>query len=289
LPPPAGAAPGRVFGVDADGAAYGNTSTAGRWAQATRWDPDGSATVLDVPAGATYSFAVAVNEAGTVIGYAGNDATGTRDAVRWDRSGAATVLPGLGPATEATAIDEAGAIAGIATTDDDLGHYVRWDDGVLTDLGVVPGATYSSVAEVAGRYVIGDVQRGDRTGYGLRWDGRTLAEVPTPQGFSTLLAVDAAGTAFGEVNGKPVRWAADGGLTVMALPTGYGAGEVTLLNDRGVAAGTAISRYNRPIRWSPSGEVTLLPVPSGTYGFAQGINDHGVVVGEYGGRAVLWP
>ncbi|WP_447004152.1 hypothetical protein ACRAKI_31635 [Saccharothrix isguenensis] len=56
-----------------------------------------------------------------------------------------------------------------------------------------------------------------------------------------------------------------------------------------MAAGTAISRYDRPIRWSKSGKVTLLPVPSGNYGFALAINDHGVVVGECGGRAVLWP
>ncbi|MFI9010068.1 hypothetical protein ACIGNX_22835 [Actinosynnema sp. NPDC053489] len=289
LVPPAGANPGRVFGVDADGAAYGNTSTADRWAQATKWHPDGSATVLDVPAGDTYGFAVAVNGSGTVVGYSGDHRTGTRRALRWDRDGTATVLPGLGPATEATAIDEAGAIAGITTTADDVAHYVRWDDGVLTELGAVPGATHSAVAQVEGRYVVGDVQRDDRTGYGVRWDGPVLAEVPTPQGFSTLLAVAADGTAYGTVNGKPVRWAADGGVAIMPLPTGYAAGEVTRLNDRGVAAGTAISRYNRPVRWSPDGRVELLPVPSGTYGFAQGVNGHGVVVGEYGGRPLLWP
>ncbi|MEV8440955.1 hypothetical protein AB0425_26555 [Actinosynnema sp. NPDC051121] len=289
LLPPAGASPGKVFGVDADGAAYGNTSTADRWAQATRWNPDGSATVLDVPPGDTYSFAVAVNERGTVVGYSG-DPNGNRHAIRWDRDGSATVLPGLAKATEATAVDAAGAIAGIATTPDDLAHYVRWDDGVLTDLGVVPGATYSSVAAVNGRYVVGRIQRGDRTGYGVRWDGPTSAEVPTrPDLFSVLLAVDADGTAFGQADGKPVRWTADGTVTVMPLPEGYNAGEVTLLSTTGIAAGTAISRYNRPVRWSPSGEVTLLPVPSGTYGFAQGVNARGVVVGEYGGRPLLWP
>ncbi|MER5267378.1 hypothetical protein ABTZ99_35315 [Actinosynnema sp. NPDC002837] len=217
LTPPAGATPGKVFGVDADGAAYGNTSTADRNSQATRWNPDGSTTVFDIPPGDTCSFAVAVNDSGTVVGYSGDYATGVRRAVRWDRDGTATALPGLAPATEATAIDEAGAIAGTATTADDLVHYVRWDDGALTVLGVVPDATYSSVADVNGRYVVAE------------------------------------------------------------------------LNDRGAAAGTAISRYNRPIRWSPSGEVALLPVPSGTYDFAQGINDRGVVVGEYGGRPVLWP
>ncbi len=290
LPPPPGATYGRVLGVDADGAAYGITSGPGRTSQATRWNPDGSATVLDIPAGDTYSYAVAVNDSGTVVGYSGDSSSGTRRAVRWDRDGTATVLPGLAPATEATAIDEAGVIAGTATTADDLVHHVRWDDGVLTVLGVVPDATYSSVVAVNGRYVVGGIQRGDRTGFGLRWDGSAPSEVPTPTGHhSTLLAVDAEGTAFGQVRGQPVRWAADGTVSTMALPAGYGAGEVLELNDRGVAAGTAISRYNRPIRWSSAGEVTLLPVPSGTYGFAQGINGHGVVVGEYGGRPLLWP
>ncbi|MCC8250367.1 hypothetical protein [Saccharothrix luteola] len=290
LVPPAGATPGKVFGVDADGAAYGNTSTPVRNSQATRWNPDGSTTVLDLPPGDTYSFAVAVNDSGTVVGYSGDYATGVRRAVRWDRDGTATALPGLAPATEATAIDEAGAIAGTATTADDLVHYVRWDDGVLTVLGVVPDATYSSVADVNGRYVVGRIQRGDRTGFGLRWDGTALGEVPTPTGYHSFLhAVDAEGAAYGQVKGRPVKWSADGAVSVMALPDGYGAGEVLELNDRGVAAGTAISRYNRPIRWSSSGEVALLPVPSGTYGFAQGINDRGVVVGEYGGRPLLWP
>lgn len=290
LPPP-GANYGRVFGVDADGAAYGITSGPGRTAQATRWDPDGSATVLEIPPGDNYSYAIAVNDGGTVVGYSGDHTTGVRRAVRWGRDGTATVLPGLAPATEATAIDESGAIAGTATTPDDVVHYVRWDDGVLTVLGVVPDATYSAVTDVHGRYVVGDLQRGDRTGYGLRWDGSLLSEVPTPAGYySTVLEVDPHGTAFGQVRGKPVRWAADGTVSVMALPDGYGAGEVLLINDHGTAAGTAISRYNRPIRWSPSGEVTLLPVPpGGTYGFAQGINDRGVVVGEYGGRPLLWP
>lgn len=289
LAPPPGARNAKVFGVDAAGAAYGNTSATGRWAQATRWNPDGSATVLDFLPGGDHTFAVAVNESGTVVGY-GGDATGTRQAIRWDHDGTATVLPGLGGATEAGAIDDDGTIAGIAYSDPR--HFVRWDDGVLTDLGAVPDSTYAAVEAVNGRYVVGGIQRGDRTGYGLRWDGPALAEVPTPAGwFSTLNAVAADGTAFGQSGGKAVRWAADGTVTSLALPTGYAIGEVIVLNDNGVAAGHVQSGQVRPVRWSPSGEVAMLPLPpsGGTYGFAQAINDHGVVVGEYGGRGLLWP
>jgi uncharacterized membrane protein len=286
---PAGANYATLFGVDADGVAYGNTSTAEHWSQATRWNADGSATVLDLLPGGDYSVATAVTESGLVVGY-GGDANRTRQAIRWGRDGTATVLPGTGYATEATAVDENGRIAGLAYTSDYLIHFVRWDDGVLTDLGAAPSSTWANAKAVNGRYVVGDIQRGDRTGYGVRWDGAALAELPTPPDqFSTLAAVDADGTAFGQAGSRPVRWSTDGTVTDMALPTGYTAGEVTLLNDHGEAAGTAISRYNRPIRWSKSGKVTLLPVPDGNYGFAQGINDHGVVVGEYGGHPVLWP
>ncbi|WP_170232179.1 hypothetical protein [Saccharothrix saharensis] len=35
--------------------------------------------------------------------------------------------------------------------------------------------------------------------------------------------------------------------------------------------------------------VTLPPVPPGTHGFALDVDDRGVVVGAFGGRAVRWP
>ncbi|WP_157621594.1 hypothetical protein [Saccharothrix sp. NRRL B-16348] len=283
---PAGGQHATVFGVDADGAAYGNTNAPERWSQATRWNADGSITVLDVLPGGDYTFAVAVNESGTVVGY-GGDADGKRQAIRWDRDGAATVLPGVGDATEATAIDDGGAIAGIAHTGDGR-RAVRWDDDVLTDLGTVPGSTYLDVRAVNGRFVVGMYQTEDRTSFAVRWDGTASAYPPAVPGtFSSLNAVDADGAAFGRVGGAPVRWAE--GVISMALPTGFTTGEVALVNDHGTAAGVATGSTYRPVRWSSSGEVTLLPVPAGTHGFAQGINDRGVVVGEFGGRAVLWP
>ncbi|WP_367135570.1 hypothetical protein [Saccharothrix sp. HUAS TT1] len=288
LPPPGAVNPGKVFGVDADGVAHGNTSTPEHWAQATKWGADGVATVLDLLPGGTYSFAVEVNASGTVVGY-GGDAGGVRRAIRWDRDGRATALPDLGVATEATAVDADGAIAGIAHFADHR-RAVRWDGGALTDLGAVPDSASLSVKAVRGPFVIAHFQRGDRTSFAARWDGTALTEAPASPGqSSTLQTVDATGAAFGRVSGKPARWAADGTLTTLALPTGFTIGEVMRLNDAGVAVGTAQNREVRPIRWSPTGEVQLLPVPSGTYGFALGVNAGGVVVGEFGGRAVLWP
>lgn len=286
LAPPPGGRYATVFGVDAAGAAYGNTSDAEHWSQATRWDPDGTVTVLDFLPGGDYTFAVAVNEGGTVVGY-GGDADGKRQAISWDRDGVATVLPGLGTATEAAAIDEHGTIAGIAYSGEGR-RAVRWDDGVLTDLGGVPGSTYLGVSAVNGRFVVGGYQTEDRTSFAVRWDGGAAAYPPGDRS-STLLAVGADGTAFGRVGGAPVRWAADGGITTMALPAGFTAGEVAVVNGHGTAAGVATGRTYRPLRWSPSGEVSLLPVPAGTHGFALDVNDRGVVVGEFGGRAVLWP
>ena len=279
-----------VFGVDADGAAYGNTDGPGRWSQASRWNADGSLTLLDPLPGGDYTFAVAVNESGTVVGY-GGDADGKRRAIRWGRDGAATVLPGPADSTgtEATAVDDEGRVAGLAHTAAGR-RAVRWDDDVLTDLGTVPGSGYLDVRAVNGRFAIGMYQTEDRTSFPVRWDGTASAYPPAAPGqFGNLNALDVDGTAFGRVGGKPVRWAADGGITTMALPTGFTAGEVARVNDRGTAAGVAIGSTYRPVRWSPSGGVALLPVPAGTHGFALGVNDRGVVVGEFGGRAVLWP
>ncbi|XVS63549.1 hypothetical protein ACQPYE_35650 [Actinosynnema sp. CA-299493] len=281
---PAGSQYATVFGVDADGAAYGNTNAPDHWSRATRWNVDGSITLLDLLPGGDYAFAVAVNEGGAVVGY-GGDAGGRRQAVRWDRDGVATVLPGVGDATEATVIDDGGAVAGLAYSGTGR-RAVRWDDDVLTDLGAVPGSTYLDLRAISGRFVIGTYQAEDRTSFSVRWDGTSQAHAAAA---GALNALDADGGAFGRVGGTPVRWAADGGVTTMALPAGFTAGEVARVNDRGTAAGVAIGGTYRPLRWSPSGEVTLLPVPAGTHGFAQGVNDRGVVVGEFGGRAVLWP
>lgn len=286
LVPPVGGRYASVFGVDAEGAAYGNTSSPGHWSQATKWNADGTVVVLGFLPGGDYTFAVAVNKSGTVVGY-GGDAAGRRQAVRWGRDGVATVLPGSGTATEAAAIDEDGVIAGVAYADEGS-RAVRWDEGVLTDLGGVPGSTHLGVEAVDGPVVIGGYQTEDRTSFAVRWDGG-VAAYPPGGSSSTVRAVDGDGAVFGRVGGSPVRWAADGSVTAMALPGGFTAGEGALVNGHGTAAGVAIGRTYRPIRWAPSGEVTLLPVPAGTHGFAQAINDRGVVVGEFGGRAVLWP
>ncbi|MFC5053345.1 hypothetical protein [Saccharothrix xinjiangensis] len=296
LPLPPQARYATVFGVDASGAAFGNTGGPDGWERAVRWNPDGSTTVLDLPPGHTRTRALAVNDGGTVVGHAYTVGQ-SQVAVRWDASGAATALPGVEGArwTEAQAIDEGGAVAGISTVEHDLSddlHYVRWDDGALTDLGTVPGNTHASVQGINGRYVIGTHRPVDRSGYALRWDGSERAEVPGG-GTNRLAEVDAEGTAFGMVGGRPARWTAGGEVVVQALPEGYGSGQVLALNAHGATAGVAISAQRQPVRWSASGEVTALPFPSPPSPrsaiFASDVNDRGVVVGEAGGRALLWP
>jgi uncharacterized membrane protein len=92
--------------------------------RAVRWEASGSAAIELRPLGSgqTYSEAVAINTAGTAVGYEAFSAGYPPRAVRWDASGtAATELGNLGidsgdglPRSGASAINDAGAAVGFA-------------------------------------------------------------------------------------------------------------------------------------------------------------------------------
>jgi hypothetical protein len=273
----AGTAVGYALIVDSDGEIGGE--------RAVRWDASGTAATELGRLGSDEDwgpadFAVAINNAGTAVGYAAGPAGGSR-AVRWDASGtAATPLGSLGPRgdgythDQARAVNAAGTAVGFATRYGVAGtgqFATRWDaSGAATALG----------------------RLGTNSGGGA---------------YATAYAINAAGTAVGssdkyDAAGTPkgsraVRWNASGtAATELGIlgtdATGLTNGSAIAINDAGTAVGfvwkydaAGVDKGQRAVRWDPSGTaVTELGHLGGSagvyiYSMALAINAGGIVVG----------
>jgi hypothetical protein len=159
---PSGITYGIAYDINADGTAIGWANMYDVWeylgSRAVRWDASGTAATelgnLGTDANSiTESSAVAINDAGTTVGYANlYDGLGEslgRRAVRWDASGTvATELGNLGAGdgiteTDVFAISDAGVAVGYADDYDDSGtnlgeRAVYWGlDAVAVDLNTL--------------------------------------------------------------------------------------------------------------------------------------------------------
>jgi len=116
----------------------------------------GTMSDLGVLPGFTDSWAHAINESGDrIVGESSGD-TNAR-AVLW-QSGAISALPTFaGPNSAAYALNEVGQIVGGSDIAPGTPHACLWQGGTITDLGVLPGGTYSSA--------LGINSSGDAVGY----------------------------------------------------------------------------------------------------------------------------
>jgi probable HAF family extracellular repeat protein len=147
------------------------------------------------------SQANSLNSSGAVAGtsYAGGRAA----AVVWN-AGVRTVLGTLGGAeSEAMGINAAGVVVGRADTAAGQGHAFRWQDGVMEDLGALPGGSWSSA------YAVND--QGQIVGYGMTGSGLFRAFQADPGlglielgtlggGNSYALGINAAGQVVGHAS-----------------------------------------------------------------------------------------
>jgi uncharacterized membrane protein len=253
---------------------------------ALRWDAASQPIELgDLGPPSGFNLASAINEAGTIVGWAtrGIDYGG---AVRWDASGtAATELGRLSgfDGGAALAINDAGIIVGEAeryeSTDPLFGplgmRAVRWDpSGTPTELGNL----------------------------GSHADGSAYSSATAINNAGTIIGASNKITRFDtDLGRRAVRWNAGataptelGNLGTRA--DGYAYTEAVAINDAGTIAGNA-EKYDaagnvvgRAVRWDASGtEATELgdlggPQPGGGGGGAAAwaINDAGTIVGEAG-------
>ena len=119
---------------------------------------------LGVPAGGVASFAMDVNDAGTVVGHWVTQGGVFRAFVWTDAMGMQDLaaIPGF-VQTEATAINAAGQVVGIGTQASGAVRALLWSAGIGSDVGTLPGHT-ESVAW--GINVLGHIVGASRNGTG---------------------------------------------------------------------------------------------------------------------------
>lgn len=247
--------------------------------------------------------AVALNEAGVVVGTSGDHA------FRW-QDGRLTDLGTLGGATSsAVGVYESGVIAGTSTDTLGRSHAVIWRGGGIVDLSFGTAAGINDLGQVIGERVVavgprrliwvdgklidlGDTGSAAFATLRLLWhDGRTTYLGRVPDGTYTYginNRGDIIGT-FPEPPGQPCGCTSSAGIKHDGQVTTFGsfgrsgyspASRPLGYNNAGDVVGLAAinGSESRPFRWH-DGTLTELPILGGYEGAAFGVNDTGLAVG----------
>jgi probable HAF family extracellular repeat protein len=241
-------------------------------------------TLIDLGALPDYplSSAAAINERGQIVGTA-TDGFRSR-AILWD-GGAITDLTPPGWAwCVASDINNRGDIVGVCARPASDNLAVLWRDGVLTELGVLPGSNESAAAGIndAG-VVIGSLRTtSEDRSTAFRWVDGAMTALPVPPGTTSTQAfeINAAGTIVGMATGpfgtspQPVVWRGTG-VAPLSGTWGSVIGEARGINNRGDVVGVTYGGIGGYV-WS-DGIFKPLESPYGS--IPQAINDRGVAVG----------
>jgi hypothetical protein len=256
--------------------------------RAVRWDASGTAATelgsLRTDGGPNSAGANAINDTGTIVGFASKSVSGTymgHRAVRWDASGTtATELGNLGTYSSGYSVAQANAINNVGTAVGQANKYV------------------------SGVYVGNRAVRWDASGT----DATELGNLGTDASGTTkayAIAINNAGTAIGRAEKyvagadkgeRAVRWDASGtAATELGLlgtnPTGNSYSEALALNNAGAVVGAAclydaLGKFlgDRAVMWGLDGTAvnlnTLIDPDSGwTLCWARGISDTGWISG----------
>lgn len=124
---------------------------------ATRWDGTRAVSLVSGPGAPSISLAIAINEAGTIVGRGDFASAPFRRALKWSGT-AMTVLSGLGSGYEsAAAISSNGLItgAGLSPVDSKF-HAVVWNGSSVSDLGLFGASPTAGYGINACGTVVGD-------------------------------------------------------------------------------------------------------------------------------------
>ena len=150
-------------------------------------------TVIRPPAG-TFSEAYAISNSGQVVG-ATDVGTSFFKGFLWDKGQMTLILPTFGPRSLAADINEIGQVVGWMGTSPFAGaHAFMWEDGIMTDLGVPPGA-YSARATAINNLgkivIVAFIDDGEQViSRSYLWDNGELTDLGLLSGFDHTVGWD---------------------------------------------------------------------------------------------------
>ena len=164
---------------------------------------DGRLTDLGALPDYPWSAAAAINERGQIVGIA-TDGHRSR-AVLWDRGTITDLTPPDWAWCMASDVNNRGDVVGTCARPASANMAVLWRDGVLVELGVLPGSNESSATAINDAGVVIGIARAtleDRS-TAFRWAAGTMRALPMPPGTVNTHASDinAAGTIVGMPTG----------------------------------------------------------------------------------------
>lgn len=267
-------------------------------------------TVLDLGTlGGSTSTALGIDEAGTIVGYA-TDASSVKHAARWDAGG---VLDLGAPAgfivSSAVAGNELGQVAANGEGNPQAIQAYRWEGGVWSPLGTLPGRSESMAAgiDASGRIAGSSFTLGAGDDRGFLWDSGVLTDLGTLGGATRAQGLND----FGQVVGSSLADLGDGTQATRAflwragVMAGLGVlpgeeyGQALGINRLGEAAGSSwhltspgFLADHRATLWrdrgatildlgsTPGPEVCVAGLPAYTSNTARAVNDCRQVVGD---------
>jgi len=252
--------------------------------------------------GGPQSSALAINNAGTVGGWAQTASGSTLPAI-WNGNGV-TELSTLGGASGTVwGLNDAGAAVGLSYLATGDYHATFWSGSGVLDLGTL-GGSYSIAYDVNNvGAVVGTASDSLNRDRAALWQEGNLIDLGGLSGgqWTAARAINDLGqmilwgTPFGETRNQAVFWDGNLGSSVVDLGT-FGGGESWAfgLNDLGFVVGWAEkeSGYYHAFVWNGE-EKTDLGTLGGYYSSAYGINNQGAIAGhatdEFGlTHAVVW-